>query len=149
MDGERFDCWTRAWDERASRRGVAGLAIGALLSLGVTANSSAKRKKKGKKKKKKSPTAGGDSTCVGKNHCGTEGTFAAQCGDHFNTVPCFCYLTLAGEPYCGSGAGAVSPNPENNLCLNGGCVNQGGACVDMTGCTFGPVGCTLPCPNPW
>lgn len=148
MDAARFDSWTRKWDERMPRRALGGLAVGAILALGVTAESTAKRKKK-KKKAKKKPATGGQSICLGKNHCGTEGTLEAKCGDHFNTVPCFCYLTLDGDPYCGSGAGAVSPIPENNVCLNGGCARQNGACVDMTGCTFGPVGCTLPCPNPW
>ncbi len=55
MDDARFDRWTRGFDARISRRGLSGLAAGALATLGLAADADAKKKKKKKGRKKASP----------------------------------------------------------------------------------------------
>ena len=51
MDDSRFDQMARGLDFRLTRRRAGGLAAGALLALGLAADSDAKKKKKKKKKK--------------------------------------------------------------------------------------------------
>jgi hypothetical protein len=54
MDEARFDQWTQRLGDHTSRRGLGGLAVGALAAIGVGEVADAKgKKKKGKKKKKK------------------------------------------------------------------------------------------------
>lgn len=53
MDDARFDRWTRGLAEHVTRRGLGGLALGAVVAEGLTESADAKKKKKKKGKKKK------------------------------------------------------------------------------------------------
>lgn len=67
MDEDRFDRWTRGLDGQLTRRslGLGGLVGGALVALGLAAETDAKKKKK-KKKKKPVPTPTPQPQCAGR-----------------------------------------------------------------------------------
>lgn len=93
MDDARFDQMVRGLDFRLTRRRAGGLAAGALLALGLAADSDAKKKKRKKKKKNKgsSGVPGGG----GVNYlCGNLG---APCG---NTLICQCRLNKNSQQVC-------------------------------------------------
>ena len=93
MDDARFDAMARGFDTRLTRRRAGGLAAGALLALGLAAESDAKKKKKKKKKKKggsSTPPPGGGASFS----CGNLG---APCG---NTLICQCRLNKNSQQVC-------------------------------------------------
>jgi hypothetical protein len=92
MDEARFDEMARGLDSRLTRRRAGGLAAGALLALGLAAESDAKKKKK-KKKKKKGGTGGTGGSGVNFS-CGNLG---APCG---NTLICQCRLNKNSQQVC-------------------------------------------------
>ena len=88
MDDARFDGMARGLDARLTRRRAGGLAAGALLALGLVAESDAKKKKK----KTTGGTGGGGG---GTNFsCGNLG---APCG---NTLICQCRLNKNSQQVC-------------------------------------------------
>ena len=88
MDDARFDGMARGLDARLTRRRAGGLAAGALLALGLVAESDAKKKKK----KNTGGTGGGGG---GTNFsCGNLG---APCG---NTLICQCRLNKNSQQVC-------------------------------------------------
>ena len=103
MDDGRFDQIARGLDSRLTRRRAGGLAAGALLALGLAAESDAKKKKKKKKKKKGGPSApppGGGVNVA----CSNVG---APCG---NTLVCSCRLNKNSQQVCLNGV-----TPPNGL----------------------------------
>lgn len=96
MDDARFDDLARGLDIRLSRRHAGGLAAGALLALGLAAESDAKKKKRKKKKKKKGGSGGsGGGGGGGVNvSCANVG---APCG---NTLICQCRLSSTSQQIC-------------------------------------------------
>ena len=55
MDEARFDQWIRGVAERVTRRGLGGLAMGAVAAEGLAADTEARKKKRKKKKGKQEP----------------------------------------------------------------------------------------------
>ena len=108
MDESRFDEMTRSLDFRLTRRHAGGLATGALLALGLAADTDAKKKKKKKKKKNKKNKGGGGSGGGGGGgvniSCANVGT---PCG---NTLICQCRLDKTSQQICLNG---VPPNAIN------------------------------------
>jgi hypothetical protein len=88
MDDMRFDLWTRRLDTRLSRRGLSGVAAGALAALGLASASDAKKKKRKKKKKKKTPSPTVSYSC---------GNLGTACG---NTAVCQCRLNKSSKQVC-------------------------------------------------
>lgn len=94
MDDARFDNMARGLDSRLTRRRAGGLAAGALLALGLAAESDAKKKKKKKKKKGGTaappppPGGGANFSC---------GNLGAPCG---NTLICQCRLNKNSQQVC-------------------------------------------------
>ena len=87
MDDARFDNMARGLNSRLTRRRAGGLAAGALLALGLAAESDAK------KKKKKGGSGGGGGSRVSFS-CGNLG---APCG---NTLICQCRLNKDSQQVC-------------------------------------------------
>ena len=100
MDDARFDEMARGLDTRLNRRRAGGLAAGALLALGLAAESDAKKKKK-KKKKKKGGSGGGGVNIS----CSNVGS---PCG---NTLICQCRLNKSSQQVCLNGV--TPPNGFN------------------------------------
>ncbi|MFT4037702.1 MAG: hypothetical protein QM692_05945 [Thermomicrobiales bacterium] len=95
MDDTRFDSLTRGLESRLTRRRAGGLAAGALLALGLAAESDAKKKKKKKKKKGGSGSAPAPAPAPTVNYsCANVG---ARCG---NTLVCQCRLDTASQQVC-------------------------------------------------
>jgi hypothetical protein len=92
VDDARFDQMARGLDSRLTRRRAGGLAAGALLALGLAAESDAKKKKK--KKKKKGGTAAPPPPPGVNFSCANVG---AACG---NTLVCQCRLDTASQQVC-------------------------------------------------
>ena len=102
MDDARFDAMSRGLDAHLTRRRAGGLAAGALLALGLAAESDAKKKKKKKKKKGGSGgTGGGGSVNISCSNVG------APCG---NTLVCSCRFTKTNQQICLNGV-----TPPNGL----------------------------------
>lgn len=86
MARERLAHLIRGLDAQMSRRGLAGLAAGALATFGLTTASDAKKKKKKKKKPTTTPPASCTPNCSGKT-CGSNGC-GGSCGSCSNTQTC-------------------------------------------------------------
>jgi len=93
VDSEQFDRLTQSVNTRLSRRGLGGLAAGALASLGLVAAADAKKKKKKKKKPSPPPPPpplppGTNTSCTNLN---------TACG---NTAVCLCGLDKNSAQVC-------------------------------------------------
>jgi hypothetical protein len=135
VDDEQFDRLTQSVNSRFTRRGLGGLAAGALASLGLMATADAKKKKK--KKKKPSPPPPPSPLPPGTNtSCQNLGT---ACG---NTAVCVCGLDKASVQTCEN---VVVP-PDGISFNNRPCqsnVNCGAGQV----CDAGASVCVSACPN--
>jgi hypothetical protein len=90
MDDARFDEVARRLDTRLTRRRAGGLAAGALLALGLAAESDAK-------KKKKKGGSGGTGGTGGGGVNFSCGNLGAPCG---NTLICQCRLNKSSQQVC-------------------------------------------------
>jgi hypothetical protein len=138
VDGEQFDRLTQSVNSRISRRGLGGLAAGALASLGMVATADAKKKKK-KKKKKQSPPPPPPPLPPGTNtSCQNLGT---ACG---NTAICVCSLDKASNQVC---INNVLP-PDGNSFQDQPCLTNAN-CVAGTVCdaAFHAGFCVTACAN--
>jgi hypothetical protein len=134
VDSEQFDRLTQWLTTRFSRRGLSGVAAGALATLGLAATTDAKKKKKKKKKPAAPPPAplppGTNTTC---QNLGT------ACG---NTAVCVCTLDKSSNQIC---ANVVVPPDgidfDNRPCQTNANCAAGEVCDALEGI------CLTACPN--
>jgi hypothetical protein len=137
VDSEQFDRLTRSVNFRLSRRGLGGLAAGALASLGLMATADAKKKKK--KKKKPSPPPPPPPLPPGTNTSCQNLTTA--CG---NTAVCVCSLDKASNQVCINDAQPPDGNSFNDQpCLTNANCGAGTVCDDLFHTGF----CVTACAN--
>jgi hypothetical protein len=136
VDGEKFDRWTQGLNARFSRRGLSGIAAGALATLGLAATADAKKKKHKKKKKKKpSPPVTPLPPAINTS-CQNLGT---ACG---NTALCQCRLDKASVQTCEN---IVVP-PDGINFADRPCISNVN-CVAGTVCDAAASVCVSTCAN--
>jgi hypothetical protein len=138
VDSEQFDRLTQTVNTRLSRRGLGGLAAGALASLGLVATADAKKKKKKKKNKPSLPPPAAPLPPGTNTSC--QNLFTA-CG---NTAVCVCSLDKASTQICINDAQPPDGiSFQNRPCqTNANCV-AGTVCDDV----FQPGFCVTACAN--